>query len=183
MLSINRSRGYSIISVILTAYAISPRPSYSISFPKNTKNQARTHNRSGEDTNKINAQCYPPNVNCGSFSALDEEEYNSSAFDAILPKTASEFLLASLPAINTVVAFNTFEGTSDAFGKLIAFLSASSDNPTCNMEGASNVANGIVVASIALLFATMAEVTVSSLRQVSNFRSVIRHDMRLRNAF
>lgn len=176
MISINRSRGFSIISAIIASYALSPKPCYSITVPpRNTKTKVRTHNkfirralittgklkRSVTRINKINTQYYPPNV--ASFSTLDEEEYNFNPFDAMLPKTASGVLLASLPITIPVVAFNTFDGTSDTFHRWIVL--AGSGNPNFNMEEVSIEANGIVVQSIALLFATMASVTVSSLRE------------------
>lgn len=149
-----------------------------MNLPKSTKSQVKTHNKflrralittpsnlkRQPKINGITKKAYFP-VNGNSFSVLDEEEYNPKLFDTIIPHSVSGFLLASLPIIIPIAAFDTFEYTSNAFQQLLTILSDGSEGITCNVEEVSIVANGIVVTSIALLFATMASVTVSSLRE------------------
>ena len=169
---------YMLAPMAYFIFVLFSTPCYSLNLPKSTKTQVRNHNKfirralittgrlkkslAYTDYNQIQA----PNGIKKTSSTFDEGEEHSKP-DFLESVTTSSIVLTSLPVLIPVIAFNTFEVTSSAFQKLISILSTGSEGVTCNMEEVSIVANGIVVTSIALLFATMASVTVSSLREVS----------------
>ena len=173
---LNANTKYLFSSIACSILILFSKSCSSLNLPKSTKGQVRTHTKfirralitTGKVKKSISTTNGEVSIRFKTHNGIMMDEgniYNKpNIFESI---TMSNILLASLPVVVPVIAFNTFEGTSDMFQRVISSLSTGSDSMTCNMEEVSIVANGIVVTSIALLFATMASVTVSSLREVS----------------
>ncbi|KAL7431596.1 hypothetical protein ACHAXH_003099 [Discostella pseudostelligera] len=109
-----------------------------------------------------------------SSSSLDPTD-NSSMFHPSLPfhtripPSAVSATLKYLPFITPVIAFSTYEDTARIFNKVVEFIS---NNNWVAVDGGQYQANiitpainGLVVPSIALLFATLMSNTINTLRQ------------------
>ncbi|KAL7532512.1 hypothetical protein ACHAXR_004671 [Thalassiosira sp. AJA248-18] len=93
----------------------------------------------------------------------------SLPFNTRIPSTAIDIFLRYLPFIMPVVAYSTYEPTAKCFEKAVEFIS---DNNWVAVDGGQYQANiitpainGLVVPSIALLFATLMSNTINMLRQ------------------
>ena len=91
-------------------------------------------------------------------SELEKYETSFSPTDSI-----EEFITFILPILVPIVAFYTFENTCSFFdGILSKFITNK-----MNVADVGDVANGIALSSIALIFATMTSLTIGTLREVS----------------
>jgi len=93
----------------------------------------------------------------------------SLPFNTRLPPLAMDLTLRYLPFIMPIVAYSTYEPTARMFNKMVEFIS---DNNWIAVDGGQYQAeiitpaiNGLVVPSLALLFATLVNNTINTLRQ------------------
>lgn len=110
-----------------------------------------------------------PNIFDGGYEDILSFESNVQALSV---DDIGQRLLVTLPIIVPTIAFNTFEQTLNAFDNSLALLSDYLLSGSTNailfdpMEAVSmNVENKIVLTSISLLFASIASITLNSLRQ------------------
>eukprot|EP00984_Skeletonema_dohrnii_P014733 scaffold6243_cov108-Skeletonema_dohrnii-CCMP3373.AAC.2 len=93
----------------------------------------------------------------------------SLPFNTRLPPLAMDLTLRYLPFIMPIVAYSTYESTARMFNKMVEFIS---DNNWIAVDGGQYQAeiitpaiNGLVVPSLSLLFATLVNNTINTLRQ------------------
>eukprot|EP00578_Thalassiosira_sp_NH16_P022232 CAMPEP_0181083024 /NCGR_PEP_ID=MMETSP1071-20121207/3939_1 /TAXON_ID=35127 /ORGANISM="Thalassiosira sp., Strain NH16" /LENGTH=402 /DNA_ID=CAMNT_0023164659 /DNA_START=591 /DNA_END=1799 /DNA_ORIENTATION=+ len=93
----------------------------------------------------------------------------SLPFNTRIPPIATDLTLKYLPFIMPLLAYSTYEATAKIFEKAVELIS---NNNWVAVDGGQYQANiitpainGLVVPSIALLFATMTSTTINTLRQ------------------
>lgn len=103
----------------------------------------------------------------------DNEEFPSPSlslpFNTRIPPLAMDLTLRYLPFIMPILAYSTYEPTARTFNRMVEFIS---DNNWIAVDGGQYQAeiitpaiNGLVVPSLALLFATLVNNTINTLRQ------------------
>mmetsp|Transcript_26420 Transcript_26420/g.41458 ORF Transcript_26420/g.41458 Transcript_26420/m.41458 type:complete len:527 (-) Transcript_26420:399-1979(-) len=103
----------------------------------------------------------------------DNEEIPSPSlslpFNTRIPPLAMDLSLRYLPFIMPILAYSTYESTARMFDRMVEFIS---DNNWIAVDGGQYQAeiitpaiNGLVVPSLALLFATLVNNTINTLRQ------------------
>jgi hypothetical protein len=111
-----------------------------------------------------------------SSSTFDDDDnpsslpYNKRRIISSSPTIISmEFVLKYLPFLMPIIAYSTYESTARSFNRLVEFIS---DNNWIAVDGGQYQAeiitpaiNGLVVPSLALLFATLMNNTINTLRQ------------------
>ena len=93
----------------------------------------------------------------------------SLPFNTRIPPIEIDLLLRYLPIIMPILAYSTYESTARMFNRMVEFIS---DNNWIAVDGGQYQAeiitpaiNGLVVPSLALLFATLVNNTINTLRQ------------------
>ena len=94
---------------------------------------------------------------------------DSLPFSMRLPQQALDLVLRYLPIIMPLVAYATYESTAKAFDTVVEAISGNSwvavDGGQYQATIITPAINGLVVPSIALLFATLTSTTINTLRQ------------------
>ncbi len=99
----------------------------------------------------------------------DESPSMSLPFNTRIPPLAMDLTLRYLPFIMPILAYSTYASTARTFDRMVEFIS---DNNWIAVDGGQYQAeiitpaiNGLVVPSLALLFATLVNNTINTLRQ------------------
>lgn len=105
----------------------------------------------------VDSSTSPPITN----NSDDDDDYN--------PSISMDIILRYLPFIMPIVAYLTYESTARSFDRMVTLMS---DNNWIAVDGGQYQAeiitpaiNGLVVPSLALLFATLVNNTINTLRQ------------------
>merc|ERR1711862_526402 len=96
------------------------------------------------------------------YGSNEAYDYSPSPF-----KSIQEFSIIFLPLFVSIIAFNTFDVTYDAFKSAFTSVAVllSPDDVDIKLDDVGALANGIAILCVALLFSTMTEFTISSLRE------------------
>lgn len=111
----------------------------------------------------------PPLSSKNDVDDSEESPSLSLPFNTRLPPLAMDVSLRYLPFIMPILAYSTYESTARMFDRMVEFIS---DNNWIAVDGGQYQAeiitpaiNGLVVPSLALLFATLVNNTINTLRQ------------------